>query len=178
MTSLNYYLFLLINAGANPPQWAISLATFIARDLAFITLPMLAVMLYRPAWRQTAWKAVAAVALAMLITTVIRYAIPMPRPFVVGIGHTWLHHAPDPSFPSNHGTYCFSFALALLCWLDKKGYGVLLFLIALAIAWSRVYLGVHFPLDMLGGLIVGGVSCLIVQQAWQCTIGRRKAMIS
>ena len=124
-------------------------------------------MLYRPVWRQAAFKTIIALCLAMGIAVLIHHLMPMPRPFVVGIGHTWLSHIADASFPSNHGTYTFTFALALLYWLNKKGYGTLLLLCALAIAWSRVYLGVHFPLDMLGGLIVAGVSCMTVQQGWR-----------
>lgn len=167
MQSLNHTLFLLLNAGDNPPHWAIILATFIARDLVFVTLPILAIMVYRPVWRLAALKTIVTLCLALSITFLTHYLMPMPRPFVVGIGHTWLSHIADASFPSNHGTYIFTFALALLCWMNKKGYGTLLMLCALAIAWSRVYLGVHFPLDMLGGLTVAGISCLTVQKLWQ-----------
>ena len=39
--------------------------------------------------------------------------------------------------------------------------------LAVVIAWSRVYLGVHWPLDMLGGLLAGMIGCLSAQIIWQ-----------
>jgi len=55
-----------------------------------------------------------------------------------------LVHAPhDGSFPSGHATVSFACAAPAF------------FLLAAAIAWSRVYVGVHYPLDVLGGAVLG-----------------------
>ncbi|WP_369072325.1 phosphatase PAP2 family protein, partial [Escherichia coli] len=70
------------------------------------------------------------------------------------------------SFPSDHGTVIFTFALAFLCW-HRLWSGSLLMVLAVVIAWSRVYLGVHWPLDMLGGLLAGMIGCLSAQIIWQ-----------
>lgn len=91
---------------------------------------------------------------------------PHDRPFVENIGYNFLHHAADDSFPSDHGTVIFTFALAFLCW-HRLWSGSLLMVLAVVIAWSRVYLGVHWPLDMLGGLLAGMIGCLSAQIIWQ-----------
>lgn len=94
-----------------------------------------------------------------------RMLIPHDRPFVDGFGYAFMSHAPDSSFPSDHGTAIFTFALAFLFWHHLWS-GVSLMFIAIAIAWSRIYLGVHWPFDMLGAFLLGIVGCLFAQLVW------------
>lgn len=99
------------------------------------------------------------------------HLFPHDRPFVENVGYNFLHHAADDSFPSDHGTVIFTFALAFLCW-HRLWSGAILMVLAVVIAWSRVYLGVHWPLDMLGGLLAGMIGCLSAQIIWQA-VGSR-----
>ncbi len=71
------------------------------------------------------------------------YAFPKP-----------LVHAPhDGSFPSGHATASFACA-TILAFYAPRG-APAFFLLAATIAWSRVYVGVHYPLDVLGGAVLG-----------------------
>jgi len=72
-------------------------------------------------------------------------AYPEPRPLV---------HAPhDGSFPSGHATVSFACATVLSFYAPRAAPAF--YLLAAAIAWSRVYVGVHYPLDVLGGAALG-----------------------
>ncbi|MBX8997183.1 undecaprenyl-diphosphate phosphatase [Klebsiella aerogenes] len=167
LENINYALFALINATPASSWWAIEVATFIAKDLIIIVpLLVVALWLWGPNQRQLVFKVMLALALSLSISWVIGHLFPHDRPFVDGVGYNFLHHAADDSFPSDHGTVIFTFALAFLFW-HRVWSGALLLVIASAIAWSRVYLGVHWPLDMLGGLLAGMCGCLGAQLLWQ-----------
>lgn len=68
------------------------------------------------------------------------------------------------SFPSGHTAT--AFAAATILAMLFRGFFFLAFVPALLVAWSRVYMGVHFPLDIAGGAVVGSVTVMIVIWFW------------
>lgn len=171
MEQLNNRLFAWINATPASPEWVIEVASFIAQNLiAIIPLLIIGLWFWGPrsqlkAQREVVAKTTIALLFAMSSAATIGMLLPHERPFVVNRGYTFLAHAPDNSFPSDHATAIFTFALAFLCW-HRAWSGILLMIVAVAIAWSRVFLGVHWPLDMVGAFLVGSVSCLFAQPVW------------
>jgi len=59
----------------------------------------------------------------------------------------------DASFPSGHAAT--SFAAATMLSLSFPRFAPFLYVLAAAIAFSRVYVGVHYPLDVIGGAALG-----------------------
>jgi len=75
-----------------------------------------------------------------------------PRPFVALSGVHLLAHAGRFSFPSGHATDIFLAATVLSLALKKP---FALYLIAAGVAFSRIYLGVHYPSDTIAGALIG-----------------------
>lgn len=92
--------------------------------------------------------------LADLLSYALRYAIGRERPPLRFPDPVPLVRLPGtPSFPSGHAATAFACA-TLLAWLTPLP-KVPLFVLAALIAFSRVYVGVHYPLDAIGGAVLG-----------------------
>jgi len=103
---------------------------------------------------------------ADLLSLGLRYAIGRDRPPDRFPEPEPLVHVPNnPSFPSGHAMTSFACA-ATLAWLTPLP-RVALFTLAALIAWSRVYTGVHYPLDVIAGAALG----LLVARALRLLAG-------
>jgi undecaprenyl-diphosphatase len=85
-----------------------------------------------------------------------------PRPFAVPIGRTLVEHVADSSFPSDHITFLVAIGLGLQLWTESRWAGAVVLALAVPVAWARLFIGVHFPLDMLGAVPVAIVGLLLV----------------
>ncbi|MFZ6766041.1 phosphatase PAP2 family protein [Undibacterium sp. Di26W] len=154
LEGLNRNLFLQLNAGAQTDAGMIGTATVIADALIYlIPLALFVAWLWQPERRPLAVRACLVCFIALGIGQLLALFWPHPRPFMIGLGHTWIPHAADASFPSDHGIVFASMACTLLL-TGELAWGTLMAIMGIAVAWARIFLGVHFPLDMLGALMV------------------------
>lgn len=166
--ALNRAWFLHINGGAGTPTWLVRLATGIADDVIYL-IPLLLAYLWLwgdHARRSLALKACLVALLGVAANQAIGALWPHPRPFMIGLGHTWMPHAADSSFPSDHMTVFGGIGLTLL-FDGAAAWGIATLLAGLSVAWARVFLGVHFPLDMAGALAVAAIVYALVSPPWR-----------
>jgi undecaprenyl-diphosphatase len=162
MEALNNTLFLWINA-SDPSATALLLGRVLANGLIYLFPLYLALSWLRAdaAGREALLQGTISAMIAMLLSWAISKAWFHPRPFVVGLGHQYMPHAPTASFPSNHLSFAWSICAGLALHPVRRTAAWILALIALPIAWARIYMGVHFPLDMAGALLTGLVGAAI-----------------
>lgn len=103
---------------------------------------------------------VASIVALVLTKWGISPAVGHPRPFVEGPVHQLVAHVPDPSFPSKHAS--FVFALAAASFFIGRRFGSWMLLLAVFTGVSRVYVGVHYPGDILGGFILGSLLSVVL----------------
>ena len=92
----------------------------------------------------------------LIINVTLKDLIARPRPFVVNEAITPLitDVSPYRSFPSGHSGGSFAAMFALYKWVPKK-VGIPALILAALVALSRLYVGVHYPTDIIAGCIIG-----------------------
>ena len=109
-----------------------------------------------PRWGQNkaaVMTAALALGLANLAVKVLNWSYFRNRPFDDVPVSLLFYRPTDSSFPSNAAAVGFSIAMAVM--LHNRRASRIFFLMAFLFAFSRVYVGVHYPLDFLGGMTVG-----------------------
>lgn len=145
-------------AGRHPALDAVMIA------LAKYSPVLLAVVLaalwltWRPRSQRLAFLAGVASLVALGIGQLVGMAFPRPRPYLVHHVLLLVPHAPDTSFPSDHTTL--AFAVAATLWHLDRRWGIGLVLFGLAVAVARVYIGAHYPTDVIGGAVLGTLVAL------------------
>jgi undecaprenyl-diphosphatase len=91
--------------------------------------------------------------IALVINVILGHIFYENRPFVTHHVNLLVQHAKDSSFPSDHATGTFSIALAIL-WRKHRKIGIGMLLFAICTGISRVYVGNHYPFDVLTSIVI------------------------
>lgn len=163
--SWNTSLFLFLNAATRPDTWSLYLLEGLADLPVFLTPVLLAALwVVGASGRRPALIAAgAAVFVGQGTNWLLGLVWFEPRPFMAGIGHTWMAHIPDNGFPSDHATLAWSLGLALVLTEASVRWGLVACLSGAAAGWARVRLGVHFPVDVLAAVPVGMLAAMVAR---------------
>jgi undecaprenyl-diphosphatase len=115
----------------------------------------------RPVGRHAAVAAGVSLLVAIVVAHFLGVVIDRQRPFVAHPNtiRAFLPHANDPAFPSDHATAAFAIGTAVLLW--HRAWGVILLLLATVLAVGRVFLGLHYPTDVISGAVLGAACGLL-----------------
>ncbi|MFH1424033.1 MAG: phosphatase PAP2 family protein [Candidatus Nealsonbacteria bacterium] len=165
---MDYFIFQQINGLAGRSVCLDSLGIFFAEYLIYI-LGGAALLLFRKNLRRIIWAGLAVVLAKFGIAELIRLFWLRPRPFVENNVNLLVEVAAKPSFPSGHASVCF--ALSFVVYHYHKKAGIAFFAASFLISIARVFVGVHWPLDILGGAVVGilaGWIIIKISQKFKC----------
>ncbi len=152
------------------------------KGLLFIALGLL-LLLFRST-RKGGAAALTSMLFGLFVTNLtVKPLVSRPRPWVVMENFPPLVAEHDPcSFPSGHSCSAFAFAVALCLTLPRRWMKVTALCMAVVMALSRLYVGVHFPSDVLAGALIGALCGLLgslvvkkVIQLWRDRRGRPAA---
>jgi undecaprenyl-diphosphatase len=162
---LDTWGFLVINRVLQNPVFDLLMP--ILSEKHYALLPAAVAILMLGVWGGRRTRILLAVGVVAVVVTdvgatMIRAALHRTRPcYVVPgarllFGCTW-----SPSFPSNQASNVF--AIATMAWLEFRRWRWIFPALAAALAYSRVYVGVHYPADVIGGALWGAAI------GWACT---------
>ncbi|QMT40465.1 phosphatase PAP2 family protein [Neisseria shayeganii] len=167
LNTFNRWLFLQLNADHDAHTAYIVFAVLCAEYLIILFfLVLLGYLLLRHRANPQVWAAlILSLAIGAAAAYLIRKGCYHPRPFALPLGTNFLPHEWSSSFPSKHVTAIATPAFSL-CWLTATRRLAWFAVVSmLLVAWSRIYLGVHWPMDIFGAFFIGLTAAWMGQAA-------------
>ena len=136
MENFNHTLFFWFNAPEHPNTLLLTVATFFAEYVIWVIPALVGIGWLRgnEHTRKILLEATASGLVGLLINQLIGGLWQHPRPFMIGLGHTFIPHVADSSFPSDHLTLLWTITFSLLMHCRWRIAGMKLTLLGLPVA--------------------------------------------
>jgi undecaprenyl-diphosphatase len=155
LSQMDYHLFQIINNLAGTFTIINPLMRILANDGEYLFFLGILVYWFAPAKanRRMVLQSLVAACISLMIGGWLAQLFYHDRPFVTHVVFQLIQHQANASFPSDHATGAFVIATAI--WLYRKKEGTVWLFVAGCIAFSRIWVGVHYPSDVVVGAILG-----------------------
>lgn len=164
LAQLDYQWFQTINNFADRFSVLNPLVAFFANNLDYVFY--LGVIVYwfirTPDNRKMVVNTLLSGGVALGVNNIIGAIYHRDRPFVAHHVIQLVQHDASASFPSNHAAA--AFAVASSIWLWRRKEGRMWFVLAAIIGFSRIWSGIHYPLDIIGGAVSGSVIGIVINK--------------
>jgi undecaprenyl-diphosphatase len=160
---MDLFLFEKINALANQSKFFDWIGIFFAEYLLWIIVGILVILFLFKKTRLMAICAGGSIVLGrLIIAEIIKRLYSSPRPYIIleGVKKIIVGNTDYQSFPSGHTTIFFAFATAI--YFFNKKWGIISFIAAILVGLSRIFVGVHWPIDVAAGAVIGVMSGIVV----------------
>jgi len=163
---MDLYLFQQINQFAGRWLWLDTLGIYFAEYFEYVVVFCLVLFLlkFKKYWKMVFQAFISAILARFVIVELIRWIWQKPRPFVENNINLLLTHD-APAFPSGHAA--FFFALSTIVYLYNKKAGIFFFISSFLICLARIFTGIHWPLDILAGALVGVFSGYLIHKIFK-----------
>jgi len=155
--NIDLYLFNLINGFAGKWKWLDYTEMFFAKYFEYflwLVLILFLVINLKKYWKMVLEALIAAGFTRFVLVEIIRWLWFRPRPFVsLNFVPLIEKSADEASFPSGHAS--FYFALSTIVYGYNKKLGILFYIATVLITLARIFTGVHWPLDIFVGAVLG-----------------------
>lgn len=166
MNALNLALFDLLGGGFAPHPALLRIASLLAEGSTWLCAALIVGAAWmRPAVRTRVALILLVAGLASFVSRELATAIGSPRPFMLGLSPQHIEHGARAGLPSTHASVMFTVAFMLLTDRRLRAIGWAVLALSVLTAWSRVYVGVHFPMDVTAGALLGGCIAMAAQAA-------------
>ncbi|AJH21366.1 MULTISPECIES: undecaprenyl-diphosphatase [Bacillus] len=167
---MNYTVFQWINNFAGSSKLLDTLMIAITNSAAYVAILFMLILWFNNGKKENAIRkqytvlyTTLSVSIALLVNVLIHAVYYHPRPFITHHVNQLVPHAADSSFVSDHSVLVFSIAFVFILRGEKLKYIALIW--AILVGVSRMYVGVHYPLDILGAAFLTFITSGLVMQS-------------
>ncbi|PGV54241.1 undecaprenyl-diphosphatase [Bacillus cereus] len=167
---MNYTVFQWINNFAGSSKLLDTLMIAITNSVPYVAILFMLILWFNNGKKENAIRkqytvlyTTLSVSIALLVNVLIHAVYYHPRPFITHHVNQLVPYAADSSFVSDHSVLVFSIAFVFILRGEKLKYIALIW--AILVGVSRMYVGVHYPLDILGAAFLTFITSGLVMQS-------------